>query len=83
MPYFQTYLHPQGMLKDKNFYVELPDGMPHLKKKHSNGYYSQIQVTIGLSQLKFCDFIVYSLFQYRVTNHAFLSWMFFKAIMEN
>ena len=48
------------MLKDKNFYVELLDGMPHLKKEHSDGYYSQIQMAIGLSQLKFCDFIVYS-----------------------
>ena len=48
------------MLKDKKFHVELRDGMPHLKEKHSNGYYSQIQMAMGLSQLKFCDFIVYS-----------------------
>ena len=48
------------MLKDKNFYVELRDGLPHLKEKHSNGYYSQIQMAMGLSQLKCCDFIVYS-----------------------
>ena len=34
--------------------------MPHLKEEHSNGYYSQIQMTMGLSQLKFCNFIVYS-----------------------
>ena len=50
-------LHPQDMLKDKNFYVELQDGMPHLKEEHSNGYYSQIQIAMGLSQLKFCDLI--------------------------
>ena len=48
------------MLKDKSFYVELRDGMPHLKEKHSNGYYSQIQMAMGLSNSKFCDFIVYS-----------------------
>ena len=53
-------LHLQNMLKDKNFYVELRDGMPHLKEEHSNGYHSQIQMAMGLSQLKFCDFIVYS-----------------------
>ena len=32
------------MLKNKDFYVELQDGMPHLKQEHSNG----------------CDFIVYN-----------------------
>ena len=48
------------MLKNKDFYVELRDGMPHLKQEHSNGYYSQMQMAMGLSQLKFCDFIVYS-----------------------
>ena len=59
-PFSKHNLHPQDMLKDKNFYVELRDGMPHLKEEHSNGYYSQIQMAMGLSQLKFCDFIVYS-----------------------
>ena len=48
------------MLKDKSFYVELRDVMPHLKEKHSNGYHSQIQMAMGLSNSKFCDFIVYS-----------------------
>ena len=56
-PFFKRNLHPQDMLKDKNFYVKLRDGMPHLKEEHSNGYYSQIQIAMGLSQLKFCDFI--------------------------
>ena len=59
-PFSKRNLHPQDLLKDKNFYVELRDGMPHLKEEHSNGYYSQIQMAMGLSQLKFCDFIVYS-----------------------
>ena len=59
-PFSKRNLHPQDMLKDMNFYVELRDGMPHLKEEHSNGYYSQIQMAMGLSQLKFCDFIVYS-----------------------
>ena len=59
-PFSKRNLHPQDMFKDKNFYVELLDGMPHLKKVHSNGYYSQIQMAMGLSQLKFCDFIVHS-----------------------
>ena len=57
-PFSKSNLHPQDKLKDKNFYVELRDGMLHLKEEHSNGYYSQIQMAMGLSQLKFCDFIV-------------------------
>ena len=59
-PFSKRNRYPQDMLKDKNFYVELRGGMPHLKEEHSNGYYSQIQMAMGLSQLKFCDFIVYS-----------------------
>ena len=59
-PFSKRNLHPQDMLKDKNFYVELRDGMLHLKEEHSNGYHSQIQMAMGLSQLKFCDFIAYS-----------------------
>ena len=59
-PFSKRNLHTHDMLEDKNFYVELRDGMPHLKEEHSNGYHSQIQMTMGLSQLKFCDFIVYS-----------------------
>ena len=59
-PFSKRNLHPQDRLRDKKFYVELQDGMPRLKEEHSNGYYSQIQMATGLSQLKFCDFIVYS-----------------------
>ena len=47
-------------MSDKSFYVELIDGKPSLKKKHSNGYCSQIQMALGLSNISFCDFIVYS-----------------------
>ena len=43
-PFSKRNLHPQDMLKDNNFYVELRDGMPHLKNEHSNGYYCQIQM---------------------------------------
>ena len=34
-PFSKRNLHPQDMLKDKNFNDELRDGMPHLKEKHS------------------------------------------------
>ena len=38
-PFSKRNLHLQDMLKDKNFYVELRDGMSHSKEEHSNGYY--------------------------------------------
>ena len=59
-PFSKRNLYSLDMLKDNNFYVELRDGMPHLKNEHSNGYYCQIQMAMGLSRLKFCDFIMYS-----------------------
>ena len=34
-PFSKSNLHPQDKLKDKNFYVELRDGMLHLKEEHS------------------------------------------------
>ena len=39
-------LDPEDMLKDKSFYVELQDGMPHIKEEHSNGYHSQIKMAM-------------------------------------
>ena len=41
-PFSKLNLHPQDLLKDKNFYFELRYGM------HSNGYYTQIQMAMGL-----------------------------------
>ena len=74
-------VHPQDMLNDKNFYVKLRDGMPHLKEEHSNGYYSQIQMAMGLSRLKFCDFIVYS-FKEMIIIRIPLSEIYFIKITE-
>ena len=48
------------LVHDQSCYVKYQDGVPVLKKDHPNGYYAQIQMAIGLSQIKFCDFIVYT-----------------------
>jgi len=49
------------MLSDKSFYVgKNNDGSLFLKKSHSYGYYSQIQMAMGLSCVQFCDFVVYT-----------------------
>ena len=49
------------MLSDKSFYIgKNNDGNLFLKKTHSYGYYSQIQMAMGLSCVQFCDFVVYT-----------------------
>ena len=47
-------------MNDPSFYVELSEGKPVLRKEHPLGYYSQIQFQLGLSQLPWCDFVVYT-----------------------
>ena len=48
------------LVHDPSFYVKYEDGVPVLKKDHPNGYYTQTQMAMGLSQITFCDFIVYT-----------------------
>ena len=48
------------LVHDQSFYVKYEDGVPVLKKDHPNGYYTQIQMAMGLSQITFCDFVVYT-----------------------
>ena len=48
------------LVHDPSFYVKYEDGVPVLKKDHPNGYYTQIQMAMALSQTTFCDFIVYT-----------------------
>ena len=59
-PYSKCDYYPNDLLNDDKFYVGSRDGVPYLKPDHSNGYFSQIQMAMGLSQAKFCDFIVYT-----------------------
>ena len=63
----------QDMLKDTNFYVELRDGIPH---------YSQIQMAMDLSQLEYCDFIVYS-FEGTIIIRIPISEVYFIKLTEN
>lgn len=44
--------------QDKDFYLEVTDGTPTLKKQHS--YYSQIQTQMCVSGSTFCDFVVWT-----------------------
>ena len=53
-------MSPPDLVQDPNFYVNLENGKPVLKKSHSTRYYSQIQLTMGLSAFDTCDFVVYT-----------------------
>ena len=48
------------MAHDQSFYVNYENGVPVLKTNHPNGYCTQIQMVMGLSETAFCDFIVYT-----------------------
>ena len=49
---------PVEACSDPNFFLELIDGKPRLKRNHH--YYAQVQGQLGATQCKWCDFIVYT-----------------------
>ena len=59
-PYNERNLSIESIITDKTFYIALnKDKKPYLKKEHHFGYYTQIQVAMGLAGLKWCHFVVY------------------------
>ena len=48
---------PEETCADPNFYCHLVNGKPKLKKDHP--YYYQAQSQLGLTELKWCDFVVF------------------------
>ena len=59
-PKTKRNLSPEELLDDEKFYVGRKDGELFLKKNHSFGYYSQIQMAMGLACVTHCYFIVYT-----------------------
>ena len=53
-------MSPEELLTDENVYMSSLNGFPELKKDHSHGYYSQIQMAMELCGLSFWDFVVYT-----------------------
>ena len=51
---------PINLVQDPNFYMNLENCKPVLKKSHFTGYYSQIQLAKQLSDFDTCDFVVYT-----------------------
>ena len=50
----------EELVNDPQFYASLENREPVLTRSHSRGYFSQVQLAMGLSGAKFCDFIVYT-----------------------
>ena len=50
----------RNLVNDPTFYVELINDEPVLKRDHPNGYFSQIQMAMGLAGIEYCDFIVFT-----------------------
>ena len=59
-PHTKRHMSPIDLVQNPNFYVNLENGKPILKKSHSTGYYSQIQLAMELSGFDACDFVVYT-----------------------
>ena len=60
-PHNKRNLSIESIITDKTFYIALSkDKKPYLQKEHHFGYYTQIQVAMGLAGLKWCHFVVYT-----------------------
>ena len=59
-PHNKRNLSIESIITGKTFYIALnKDKEPYLKKQHHFGYYTQIQVVMGLAGLKWCHSVVY------------------------
>ena len=59
-PYTKRNENPNDLVKEETFYIgSLPTGELFLKKDHLFGYYTQVQMAMGLFGLTLCLFIVY------------------------
>ncbi|XP_066911079.1 uncharacterized protein [Clytia hemisphaerica] len=59
-PYTKRHWYPSQLVNDPKFYVGKENGVTFLKKNHQFGYFSQVQLAMGLSQIDECWFIVYT-----------------------
>ena len=56
-PFTLRNVAPEEACADPNFYCHLVNGKPELKKDHP--YHYQVQGQVGVSGLKWCDFVVF------------------------
>ena len=58
--YSKRHMSPTELLNDNKFYVYEKDGVTFLKRNHEYGYFTQVQLAMGLSQIMKCYFTVYT-----------------------
>lgn len=80
-PKSKQFCTPEQILKDDKFYMHYVEGQPMLKLSHSNGYYTQIQMAMGICGLKFCDFIVYT-FKGMIISRTVFDEKYFKNLLH-
>ena len=59
-PYRKRNCTVDEILGDSSFYVSRQKGKLVLKRDHPNGYFTQIQMAMGLAGVGYCDFVVYT-----------------------
>ena len=70
------------MLNGKKIYMHIIENKSHLKTDHSNDYYTQIQMAMGLSGAKFCDFVIFSFKGLIISRIAFDEDYFAKLVVK-
>ena len=59
-PYTHRNSNVEKLVEEKSFYIgKNTDGQYFLKKYHNFGYYTQVQLAMGLSGVSWCHFVVY------------------------
>ena len=60
-PKTKRFYCAKDLLEDDSFYIgKYENGHMYLKKDHRLGYYTQVQMALGLSGLNYSDFVVYT-----------------------
>ena len=74
---------PADLLSDQSFYLQQnKNGEILFKKHHHFGYYTQVQMGIGLSQINCCDFVVFTFKCMIITRVEFDNEQFEKLILK-
>ena len=81
-PYAKRNKNPNEILNDEKFYVGRNDaGELFLKPNHPNGYYTQVQIAMGLAGLRWCHFVVY-VYQGLIIVHVDFDEQYFYTVIK-
>ena len=82
-PRAKRILDPFVLLQDSSFCVEkLDTDLPCLNQKHSEGYYEEIQMCMGLSGVSYADFVYHTFNGLVIVRVNFVKQLFQKLIVK-